>query len=84
MKVVRNGRDMTRFGFSVSVKVAKRATERNTMKRRLRAAAARLTPKIIQGFDIIIIARHQLRGTPTARVTQILEGLLKRARLVYT
>lgn len=54
IKFIRNREKETRFGFIVSAKFAKRATDRNLIKRRLRAAAGFLLGSIRPGFDIII------------------------------
>ncbi len=49
-----NQEKFSRFGFVVSVKLAKKATTRNLIKRRLRAAIRFLLTKIKPGFDIVI------------------------------
>lgn len=46
--------DLSRFGFIVANSIDKRATRRNGMKRRMRAAIKELLPEIKTGYDAII------------------------------
>ncbi len=57
-----------RFAFVVSNKVAKRATKRNLIKRRMRAAIQKHLKSILGGADIIVIATQKTvaNGVPVA------------------
>ena len=46
--------EVSRFGFVVANSIDKRATRRNGMKRRMRAAIKELLPEIKTGYDVII------------------------------
>jgi len=48
----------SRFGFVISNKIEKRATRRNGLKRRLRAAVRELTPSIKTGLNIVITVKQ--------------------------
>lgn len=48
----------TRFGFVISNKIDKRATRRNGLKRRLRAAASLLLSEVKPGYDVVVIMRE--------------------------
>lgn len=50
------------------------AVRRNRAKRLLRAAMQNFYPKIVPGFDLVLIARQSL---PSATLTQIQEALFK-------
>ena len=82
MKFQETHRPQTRFGFIVGVKVSKRATIRNQVKRRLRAFVARERPTVKAGYDIIMIARTPSATTPPAELQQTIRMLLHRAHLL--
>ena len=54
IKFLKNQKNVSRFGFIISVKVLKKANERNTLKRRLRAISRSLLKDLKPGFDIVI------------------------------
>lgn len=54
MKFVKNYKNFSRFGFIVSTKFHKKASKRNLVKRRLRAAVFFLFKKVKPGYDIVI------------------------------
>lgn len=54
VKFLKNQRNYSRFGFITSAKVLKKATIRNFLKRRLRAASRFLIKDLKPGFDIVI------------------------------
>ena len=56
---LKNELQNSRFGFVVSLKVSKKATERNLIKRRLREIVRLNLDKIKEGYDIVIIAKKQ-------------------------
>lgn len=63
-------------------RMAGNAVQRNRAKRLIRAAMQNLYPKIVPGFDLVLIARQPL---PSATLTQTQEALFKllsRARLL--
>jgi ribonuclease P protein component len=47
-----------RFGFIVSNKVNKRATRRNALKRRLRAAVGALLPTLPRDIDVVVMVKN--------------------------
>lgn len=57
IKCAKNNSGHSRFGFIVSNKIAKKATERNKIKRRLREVIRLVLPKIKKGIDVVVIAR---------------------------
>lgn len=63
---------MSRFGFIVSTKTAKRATERNRIKRRLRAIVASQHKDSGRAHDVLITA---LGPTRTASYLELAQGL---------
>lgn len=54
VKFLKNQKNVSRFGFIISTKVLKKANERNTLKRRLRAISRSLLKGLKPGFDIVV------------------------------
>ena len=79
MRVLPNGLDISRYGFSVSRRVGK-AVVRNRVKRLLREIL-RQAP-LDSGWDIIFIARPAAAGADYASLEKSVNNLLSRARLL--
>lgn len=75
-----NGLDTTRWGFAVGKRLAKRATDRNRTKRRVRACAEQL--RVIPGIDIVVTARNGAIEAPYSDLCRALERTMRRARLL--
>ncbi len=76
----RNGREpeSSRLGFVISKKVAKRAHDRNRLKRRLREISRlRLLPAALRPFDALVVARNP---APALSYDQLLQDLTSLAR----
>jgi ribonuclease P protein component len=60
LKIIKNDLPITRFGFIVSNKIAKRANKRNKLKRRLRdIIRLKIKEKRLKdGLDAVVIARQ--------------------------
>lgn len=54
IKLLKNKKNASRFGFIISAKVLKKANERNTLKRRLRAISRSLLKDLKTSFDIVV------------------------------
>jgi ribonuclease P protein component len=76
----RNEVGRTRWGFAVGRRVARKAVERNRVRRRLREAARSLP--VAEGYDVVVTARA---GAVEARYWELraaLEAALRRAGLL--
>lgn len=58
---LKNDKDITRVGISVSKKFGK-SVERNKLKRRIREAARYSLDRVKKGYDIVIIPRKMAKG----------------------
>lgn len=79
MKVLPNGLNLSRYGFSVSKRVGK-AVIRNRVKRLLREIV-RLTC-LQPGWDIVFMARPAAATANYVNLNKSVKGLLSRARLL--
>lgn len=79
MRVLPNGLNRSRYGFSVSQRVGKAVT-RNRVKRRLREIL-RITP-LLPGWDIVFIVRPPAAGAKYAELKRAVDELLCRAELL--
>jgi ribonuclease P protein component len=79
LKVLPNGLDVTRFGFSVSKRLGN-AVARNKVKRRLRQLVG-LTPTS-KGWDLVFVARQPASTASYQQLSEALAALLKKGRLL--
>ncbi len=77
VRVVANDLELTRWGFAVGKRLAKKATERNRMRRRLRELARTLPVR--SGYDIVVTARAGSLEADVARLGSALVAVLGRA-----
>ena len=79
MKVLPNGLDLSRYGFSVTKKVGK-AVQRNRLKRLLRQIVGSQLLK--PGWDIVFIVRRRAVDADYHQLEKAIAGLLSRAHLL--
>ena len=79
LRGMENGRETTRYGFSVSKRVGK-AVVRNRVRRRLREVS-RLLP-VRGGWDLVVIARAPSAEAGFAELQQAVRELAQRASVM--
>ena len=72
----------SRLGITVTTKVHKRAVVRNKLKRRVREYIRRVRPGFTSAVDLVVIARDGATGLSFEQLTQELQLLLRKARLL--
>jgi len=81
VKAVRNGLPDNRFGIMVSVKVSKKAVERNKVKRRIRESVKAKLPAMKPGYDCVIIALPEVLEKDSGEIEKSVGFNFKRLRL---
>jgi ribonuclease P protein component len=81
LKIIPNDLADSRFGFVVSKKYSKKATERNSIKRRLREITQKDILNIKEGFDVVLFVMPELEND-FDKLTDITRKLLKKSRLL--
>ena len=81
LRVARNGKKESRFGFIVSKKVSSKAVLRNKIRRRLRGLVAANMPKIKKGLDIILLVNPGLEKKDFWEIEEIFQKIFQKANL---
>lgn len=71
-----------RFGFIVSVKVSKKATQRNRAKRLMSETIYQLIPKIKPGFDGVFLTKKTIINRNFKEIFQEVEQVFKKAEIL--
>ncbi len=74
-----NNHSETRFAFIVGARTAKKATERNKIKRHLRAVIAQQMNNLQRGFDCVVLTGPEIKGKSFQEVEVELVALLKKS-----
>jgi len=64
----RKDNDPSRFGFIVSTKISKDAVDRNRFKRTLNEGVRLVRVELINGFDVVFLAKTSISRVPTSEV----------------
>lgn len=81
LKAAANDLSVCRFGFSIGLKVSKKATKRNRVKRQLGAVVGELISRIKPGYDIVIIANPKILDKKQPQIKDEFENLIKKINL---
>jgi len=77
-----NGGGSSRIGVVVPNSTARKATQRNVLKRKIRSAAAGLLKEIPQGIDLIITARAYPKDIKSIAIISQLSQVVRHALMV--
>lgn len=81
LRVRANGAPQSRAAFVVGKKIGN-AVLRNRARRRLREALRVRFPRVAGGYDLVLIGRSKINDVPFAELSQAVDELLRRARLI--
>lgn len=81
MSLAKNTLEQNRYGFITGKRLGN-AVIRNRTRRHLREAVRHLHPKLLQGNDVIIIAKQGLVGRPFADILRHVRKLFEQANLL--
>ena len=83
LRFVPNNLGEARFTVVTSLKVSKRATKRNLLKRRLRETVRRdILPNLKQNVDGLLLTKASLLALSYAELKSLASVLFKKARLI--
>lgn len=82
LKVRKNNLPVARFGFIVSLKISKKATVRNKVKRRLREIVKDLLPQIVPGVDGVLVAQPGVENQSFQELKKEVKKVFKLAHIL--
>jgi ribonuclease P protein component len=82
IKKAENNLNVSRFGIVVSKNLAKKATLRNKIKRRIREIIRANLPQLKEGFDVVIIALSGIEKRSFLEIKEEIEKLFSKSSLL--
>jgi ribonuclease P protein component len=80
-RFARNDVGRTRFGLSTGRRLG-RAVVRNRIRRRLRAALRAAAPRLVPGWDVLIVARPASAAATYSQLADAVESVLRGGRVL--
>jgi ribonuclease P protein component len=82
LKITKNEKAFSRFGFIVSKKIEKRATARNRVKRQIRNCIETDLDKIKPGYDMLFLLKKDILNKSTKEISEATLEELKKQNLL--
>ncbi len=82
VKAVKNNFSFFRFGIIVSIKVSKKAVERNKIKRQIRAIIQNITKEKEKGYDVVIITQPAILNKKYFEIENSILKHFKKLKLI--
>ncbi len=82
LRIAKNEKSLSRFGFVVSKKTDKRAVVRNRVKRQIRHNIEENLDKINPGYDILFVLKKQMTNKTTEEINGIAMDALRKLKLL--
>ena len=83
LKVLKNNLELTRIGFIVGLKISKKSTQRNKIKRRLEEVVRLRLKQIKSGFDVVVLVNPEIIEKSYQETKETLISLLKKAKVLW-
>jgi ribonuclease P protein component len=80
--LLKNDIDVSRFAVLVPVRIDKRATIRNRMRRIVREAIRHLVPEVAGGWDVVVMVKKDLSVVKQTQVLEQLHSILARGNVL--
>lgn len=84
IKYTPNKLGFSRFATPVGLKISKKATVRNKIKRRLQEAIRLKLDKIKKGYDVLVMVNKAIKDRSYQEIEKTLTNLLNKADLLKT
>lgn len=81
IKINKNNLKINRFGFLIGLKISKKATVRNKIRRRLSEVIRLKLEQIKPGFDVIVLVQPEIVDKTYQEIDKNLTNLLKKAKI---
>ena len=81
-KLDRKDKNPTRFAFVISTKIAKNATDRNTLRRHMREAVRQELSEVRDGFDVAFLAKTSITRIPAIDIMKEVRSAMREAGLL--
>ena len=82
LKALKDKLNDNRFAFVVGLKISKKATQRNRIRRQLEEIIRLNLGKIKEGFDIVVLPEKEIIGKSFSNIEKTLLDLLKKSKLI--
>jgi ribonuclease P protein component len=82
LRFLKNNLKISRFAFVIGLKISKKATQRNRIRRQLEEIIRLSFDQIKPSFDVVILAEKEIINKKYQEIETTLMGLLKEAKLV--
>ena len=81
LKFLKNNLGVSRFCFVVNLKISKKSTIRNKIKRQLKDIIRNNLNNIKSGFDVAIIAKSEIVNNKYKKIKEEVESLIEKTKL---
>lgn len=83
IKVLKNNLAYSRFGLIVGLKISKKATQRNRIKRQLEEVIRLKLKQIKPGFDTVVLVNQEIIEKNYQEIEETLINLFRKANLIW-
>ena len=81
-KIMKNNLQKSRFGFIVSKKVSKKASQRNKIKRRLRKIFMDNLKELKESFDVVVVALSGIEKKEFSQIEEAVSRFFKKIKII--